>query len=157
MRKNAAILFALAMLAFGLAGCGSVVQVQAAQQTVIVNEDLSGTIKVGVAYTTSDFNALQNSYDIVSLTSAQLADVTGWQSYDTDTFQESGYQWVTVTHSFGSVEEFYSLISAGSLVSDTTSGAGGSEGGPGRHKRHHPYNVTSSTSRKNCFHKRQDS
>jgi hypothetical protein len=129
MRKNAAILFALAMLAFGLAGCGSVVQVQAAQQTVIVNEDLSGTIKVGVAYTTSDFNALQNSYDIVSLTSAQLADVTGWQSYDTDTFQESGYQWVTVTHSFGSVEEFYSLISAGSLVSDTTSGAGGSEGG----------------------------
>ena len=129
MRKNAAILFALAMLVFGLAGCGSVVQVQAAQQTVIVNEDLSGTIKVGVAYTTSDFNALQNSYDIVSLTSAQLADVTGWQSYDTDTFQESGYQWVTVTHNFGNVEEFYSLISAGSLVSDTTSGAGGSGGG----------------------------
>lgn len=129
MRKNAAILFTLAMLVFGLAGCGSVVQAQAAQQTIIVNEDLSGTIKVGVAYTTSDFNALQNSYDIVSLTSAQLADVTGWQSYDTDTFQESGYQWVTVTHRFGSVEEFYSLISAGSLVSDTTSGAGGSEGG----------------------------
>ena len=129
MKKNVAILFALSILLFGLAGCGSVVQVQAAQQTVIVNEDLSGTIKVGVAYTTSDFNALQNSYDIVSLTSAQLADVTGWQSYDTDTFQESGYQWVTVTHNFGNVEEFYSLISAGSLVSDTTSGAGGSEGG----------------------------
>ena len=129
MKKNVAILFALSILLFGLAGCGSVVQVQAAQQTVIVNEDLSGTIKVGVAYTTSDFNPLQNSYDIVSLTSAQLADVTGWQSYDTDTFQESGYQWVTVTHNFGNVEEFYSLISAGSLVSDTTSGAGGSEGG----------------------------
>lgn len=129
MRKRLAFLRIFAILLFVLAGCGGVVQPQAAQQTVIVHEDLSGTIKIGVAYTTSDFSLLQGSYDIVSLTASQLGDVTGWQSYDTDTFQESGYQWVTITHDFNNVEEFYSLISAGSLVSDTTTGAGGSESG----------------------------
>ncbi|MBV6397310.1 MAG: hypothetical protein HFACDABA_02920 [Anaerolineales bacterium] len=129
MRKNLATLWILTTLLLGLAGCAGVVQPQAAQQTIIVNENLSGTIRIGVAYTNSDFDLLQSSYDIVSLTASQLGDVTGWQSYDTNTTQESGYQWVTISHDFDTVEEFYALISAGSLVSDTTTGAGGSGSG----------------------------
>lgn len=111
-----------------LSGCTGM-NIAAANQTIVVNEDLSGTISRSIALLAHDFDQVGAYYGLSNpsdLIAQDMAENLYWTSYESDHWQEDGYEWIQVTAQFTDPDELYDLMNA--VFSDTAEGSGGAAG-----------------------------